>query len=149
MPGLRRATRSQIRQTCRPRMNLHLEHARALTRRAFLNRTGRFSLGSIALGALLGGQRPLCASAESLINPLAPKAPPHPAKTKAVIYLSMSGAPPQLDLFDFKPKLNELNMQPCPPELLKGQTFAFIKGTPKILGSPVQIREARGKRRAR
>jgi len=121
-------------------MNLRLEHARALTRREFLTRTGRFSLGAIALGSLLGGQRPLYAtSAEALVNPLTAKPPPHPAKAKAVIYLSMSGAPPQLDLFDYKPKLNELNMQPCPPELLKGQTFAFIKGTPKILGSPYKF----------
>jgi hypothetical protein len=39
----------------------------------------------------------------------------------------MSGAPPQLDLFDDKPKLNELHMQPCPESLLKNQRFAFIK----------------------
>ncbi len=121
-------------------MNLRFDHARALTRREFLTRGSRFSLGAIALGALFGRQRPLyAASGESLINPLSPKPAPHPAKAKAVIYLSMSGAPPQLDLFDYKPKLNELNMQPCPPELLKGQTFAFIKGTPKILGSPYKF----------
>jgi Protein of unknown function (DUF1501) len=121
-------------------MNHRLAHAHALTRRAFLTRTGRFSLGAIALGSLLGHQRPLfAASGEALDNPLAPKAPPLPGKAKAVIYLSMSGAPPQQDLFDYKPKLNELNMQPCPPDLIKGQTFAFIKGTPKILGSPYKF----------
>jgi hypothetical protein len=121
-------------------MNLRLEHARALTRREFLTRTGRFSLGAIALGSLFGKQQPLYAtSAEALINPLTAKPPPHPAKAKAVIYLSMSGAPPQQDLFDYKPKLTELNMQPCPAELLKGQSFAFIKGTPKILGSPYKF----------
>jgi hypothetical protein len=51
----------------------------------------------------------------------------------------MSGAPPQQDLFDYKPKLNEYNMKECPPELLQGQTFAFIKGTPKLLGSPYKF----------
>ena len=48
----------------------------------------------------------------------------------------MSGAPPTLDMFDYKPKLNELNMQPCPESLMKGERFAFIKGVPKMLGSP-------------
>ena len=65
----------------------------------------------------------------------------------AVIYLHMSGSPPQQDLFDYKPKLVELNMQPCPDELLKDQRFAFIKGHPKLLGTPLQVRAARPKRR--
>ncbi len=54
----------------------------------------------------------------------------------------MSGAPPSLDLFDFKPELQRLHMQPCPDSLLKGQRFAFIKGTPKMLGSPYRFRQA-------
>ena len=53
-------------------------------------------------------------------NPLAPKPPPLPAKAKRVIYLHMSGAPPQHDLFDYKPKLVEHHLQPCPDELLQG-----------------------------
>jgi hypothetical protein len=121
-------------------MNLRLHHARALTRREFLSRSGRFSLGAIALSALAGNGAPLhAAHAEPLVNPLAPKAPPRPAKAKRVIYLSMSGAPPQHDLFDYKPKLNELHMQPVPESLVKGETFAFIKGTPRILGSPYKF----------
>src|SRR5437588_7920387 len=51
----------------------------------------------------------------------------------------MSGAPPSLDMFDWKPKLAELNLKPCPEELLKGQRFAFIKGVPKMLGSPYKF----------
>ena len=39
-------------------------------------------------------------------------------------------------MFDYKPKLNELNDKPCPEEFTKGERFAFIKGTPKLLGSP-------------
>ncbi|MHA3774214.1 DUF1501 domain-containing protein [Verrucomicrobiota bacterium sgz303538] len=121
-------------------MNLRFEQARAQTRREFLTRSGRFSLGAIALGSLFGQQRPLFAtSAEALVNPLSVKPPPHPAKAKAVIYLSMSGAPPQHDLFDYKPKLNELHMKDCPDEFLKGQTFAFIKGKPKLLGTPYKF----------
>ena len=48
----------------------------------------------------------------------------------------MAGSPPQLDLFDYKPKLDELDGQPCPDELLEKERFAFIKGHPKMLGSP-------------
>ena len=119
-------------------MNPHFTHSRALTRREFLTRTGRFSLGSIALGSLMG-KGFAATHAEALVNPLTPKRPPLPGKAKAVIYLSMSGAPPQQDLFDYKPKLNEFNMRECPEELIKGQTFAFIKGRPKLLGSPYKF----------
>jgi hypothetical protein len=108
-------------------------HARlhSATRRQFLHKSGRFSLGAIALESLLRrGQAALPAS------PMQPKAPPKPAKAKAVIYLSMSGAPPSLDLFDYKPELNRLNMKPCPDSFLQGEKFAFIKGTPNLLGTP-------------
>ena len=116
-------------------MNLRLTHARALTRREFLQRSGRFSLGVIALEAML--QRVVAAAPDSAHseNPLAPKASPLPSRVKSVIYLSMSGAPPQHDLFDWKPELVKHHLQDCPAELLKGQTFAFIKGTPKLLGT--------------
>ena len=66
--------------------------------------------------------------------------PPHFApKAKHVIYLHMSGAPPQHDLFDYKPELVKHHMQPCPDELLKNQRFAFIKGHPKLLGTPYKF----------
>jgi hypothetical protein len=48
----------------------------------------------------------------------------------------MSGAPPQHDLFDWKPELKAHHLEPCPDHFLKGEKFAFIKGTPKLLGSP-------------
>src|SRR5262245_18301936 len=117
---------------------LRLEHARALTRREFFARSGVFSLGSLALGQLLGGNR-LTAGVASLAsppNPLSLNPSPLPARAKSVTYLHMSEAPPSLDLFDFKTELQRLNMQPCPESLLKGQRFAFIKGVPKMLGSP-------------
>ena len=113
-------------------MNFQLTQARAQTRREFLTSTGRLGLGALALESLLGTGF----AASQAANPLAPKAPPLAGKIKSVIYLSMSGAPPQLDLFDWKPELVKHNLQDCPAEFLKGQTFAFIKGTPKLLGTP-------------
>jgi hypothetical protein len=113
---------------------MHLRHhlLRAATRREFLTEATRFSLGAVALRALLGHAGAAAAPA----NPLAARPAPRPARAKAVIYLSMSGAPPGLDLFDWKPKLKQHHMQECPAELLQGEKFAFIKGTPKLLGSP-------------
>ena len=84
------------------------------------------------------GRPDLTAAAD---NPLAPRPPQFPAKAKRVIYLHMSGAPPQQDLFDYKPELVKHNMQPCPDELLKNQRFAFIKGHPKLLGTPYKFQQ--------
>ena len=55
----------------------------------------------------------------------------------------MAGAPSQLDLFDPKPELTKHDGQDIPEEFIKGERFAFIKGTPKLLGSPFTVREAR------
>jgi hypothetical protein len=111
------------------------------TRRAFLARSG-LGLGSIALRDLMeNGARAASGPTE---NPLAPRKPPLPAKAKSVIYLHMSGAPPTLDLFDYKPKLNELNMQDCPESLFQGKRFAFIKGRPKMLGHVHPFRKVGG-----
>src|SRR6266516_133612 len=122
-------------------MNLdpRLWSARAITRRQFFHSTG-LSLGTIALGGLLSRVGYARAAPKlSVAKPLAPKKPAFAPKVKSIIYLHMSGAPPSLDLFDWKPKLAELNMKPCPEELLKGQRFAFIKGVPKMLGSPYKF----------
>src|SRR5271170_7417353 len=124
-----------------------LQAARAQTRRQFL-KTSQAGLGAIALAALMEGKDgfgrgpeltdgrahgPLPGSSE---NPTAPRPPQFAARAKRVIYLHMSGGPPQQDLLDNKPALVKHHLQPCPDELLKNQKFAFIKGHPKLLGSP-------------
>jgi len=60
----------------------------------------------------------------------------HAPRVKRVIYLDMAGAPPQLDMFDYKPKLVELDRTLCPKEFIEGRRLAFIKGHPKLLGPP-------------
>lgn len=98
-----------------------------LTRRHFFQGPG-FGLGALALASV---------TREDLFAQQVAAAAPHFApKAKSIIFLFMAGAPSQLDLFDHKPKLNELDGQPCPEELIKGERFAFIKGVPKLLGSP-------------
>jgi hypothetical protein len=95
-------------------------------------------LGGIALAALLD-EKLFAREAGAAPNPLAARPPHYPAKAKSVIYLCMNGAPSQLDLFDPKPTLQRLNGELVPDELIQGARFAFIKGVPKILGSPYQF----------
>jgi len=68
------------------------------------------------------------------LNPFAPKPPHFPAKAKRVIYLFMAGAPSQLELFDYKPKLAELEGKPIPPSVIKGQRYAFIQPDAAVMG---------------
>src|SRR5579885_3581384 len=112
-------------------MNPYLTALQHQTRRHFLT-TGSLGLGAAAF-ALMSGDAP---AAPSPANPLAPKKPHFAPKAKRVIYLHMSGAPPHLDLFDYKPELVKRTGQDCPASLLKGRRFAFTSGTPKLLGTP-------------
>jgi hypothetical protein len=115
-----------------------LNELKAMTRRHFFG-TGGFGIGTLALASLLN--RDLSAAPA---NSIAPGQPHYKPRAKNIIYLFMAGGPSQLDLFDHKPKLNEYDGKPCPEELIKGERFAFIKGTPKLLGSPHRF-ERRGK----
>jgi hypothetical protein len=118
------------------------------TRRHFLRRS-TMGIGGIALSSLLGGgcQSQDGRSAEEgngeeqtqVESPTAPKSPHFAPDAKRVIYLHMAGAPSQLELFDHKPKLMELDGKDCPPSLLEGKQFAFIQGTPKMLGPQVNF----------
>jgi hypothetical protein len=117
-----------------------LARVQLLTRRHFL-RQSQIGLGALALSSLLGKAQPARAAvAGTGDNALATRLPVAKARAKAVIYLHMSGSPPQQDLFDYKPKLVQYNMQPCPDELMKGQRFPFIKGHPNLLGTPWRFR---------
>src|SRR5262245_16887424 len=108
---------------------------RAVTSRQFFGRCAT-GIGTLALASLLNERG--FARQSSLVpdNALAPKRPHFAPRARRAIYIHMAGAPSQLDLFDHKPKLEELNGKPCPESLLKKERFAFIKGIPKMLGSP-------------
>ncbi len=113
------------------------------TRRHFF-RDCALGLGKIALASLCYGPELLAQPGApeerlKLPNPLLPKKPHFPAKAKNVIYLFMAGGPSQLELFDYKPKLQELNEQPIPESYIKGKRFAFMdeftKEVPRLLGT--------------
>lgn len=104
------------------------------TRRDFLTR-GAQGVGSLALAALLGEP----ARARGATDPLAPKPSHFAPRAKRVLYLHMAGSPSSLDLFDPKPELVKHDGQPVSQELIENERFAFIKGVPKLLGSPYRF----------
>jgi hypothetical protein len=112
----------------------------ALTRRHFLRDCG-VGLGAIAASALLADTALARGSAGRAVSMDGlPPIPRIPARAKNIIYLQMSGAPPQHDTFDPKPILNERDGELAPDELFADRRFAFIKGHPRLLGSPYETR---------
>jgi hypothetical protein len=104
----------------------------AETRRHFLARCP-IGLGAMAMAALADRGR---ASAAGASESPARDAVAHPPRAKSVIYLHMAGSPPQHDLFDYKPLLNELDGKLCPTSFIENRRLPFIKGHPKLLGTP-------------
>ncbi len=115
---------------------------RAVTRRHFFRQTG-LGVGAAALTVLInrslfGADLPPQNTAN--VSSGGPeKAPHYQARAKSIIYLFMAGAPSQLDLLDYKPALQQLDGKPIPDSLVKGERFAFIRGVPKLLGSPYRF----------
>src|SRR5688572_21878197 len=91
--------------------------------RLFLRASG-LSLGGVALSNLL--HRDASAAPKQTKGVL--DRPHHPPKAKRIIYLFMAGGPSQLDLFDYKPKLNEMNGQDLPDSVRKGQRLTGMSG---------------------
>ena len=108
-------------------MNHIPEIHQQLTRRHFFGRSAR-GIGSMALASLLNKQL-FGADAKPLPAPAGALGQLHFApRAKRIIYLFMSGAPSQLDLYDYKPKLIELNGKPMPESFTKGQRIAQLAG---------------------
>lgn len=84
-----------------------------MTRRHFFGRSAT-GIGAAALGGLLGNDLAMGADDPLGVSHFAPKA-------KRVIYLFQSGAPSQLDLFDYKPRLKERFDEELPDSIRKGQ----------------------------
>ncbi|HCK15369.1 TPA: sulfatase [Candidatus Poribacteria bacterium] len=111
-------------------MDPKLEKIQSTTRRHFLKDIG---IGAIALSTFLhDGMQSKAANA---VNPLVPKPPHFTPKAKRVVYLHMTGSPPNLDIFDYKPELIKRDGQDCPDAFLEGKRFAFTSGVPKLMGT--------------
>jgi hypothetical protein len=96
-----------------------------ITRRHFLSKFAT-GIGGAALASMFSEKLSAANVGEKLVSNFAPKA-------KRVIYLFMSGGPAQQDLFDYKPKLNELNGEPLPDHVRRGQRLTGMSGKQAIL----------------
>ena len=110
------------------------QRLREITRRHFF-RDCRVGLGSMALGSLLAAEQSLAAEVQPAGFVPGSRGLQWPAKAKSVIFLFMAGGPSQLELFEPKPKLQELSGQVIPESYVKGKRFAFIKSDAKLLGT--------------
>ena len=112
--------------------SLQLDTLRQQTRRHFLKQC------TSGLGALWFASQTQRSDAAIIqrdpSRPLSLQPPHFKPKAKRVIYLHMAGSPSQLELFDYKPELERLDGQDCPASFMEGRRFAFIRGTPKLLG---------------
>ncbi len=105
---------------------------RVRTRREFFSNAGS-GLAGIALGSMLAEQGAF--AAKTTADPLSPKPPHLAARAKSVIWLFMEGGPSHIDLFDPKPKLNEMDGQPMPASFGKVMTAMGTAGN-TLMGSP-------------
>jgi hypothetical protein len=110
------------------------EGRQTMLRRDFLLSSAS-GLGALAASNLFSGDK-ASDHGNIAVNPLEEKAPHFPGKAKNCIFIFNAGAPSQLDLFDYKPKLNEFDGQPLPDSLTEGVRFAFLqKETARLMGS--------------
>lgn len=104
------------------------------SRRMFLGRTAQ-GLGTVALATLMSGNwmpgKIAHAASRGVLKEL-----PLPQRAKRVIWLTMAGGPSQLECFDYKSKLGELNGQPMPESLTKGQQLAQLQGQQLVCLGP-------------
>ncbi|MFM1746501.1 MAG: hypothetical protein RLZZ188_167, partial [Verrucomicrobiota bacterium] len=108
---------------------------RPFSRRRFLHRACS-GVGGLALTRLLGADGLLGAN-----GGLGQVRPHHAPKAKNCIYIYLEGGPSQMDLYDPKPKLNELDGQPLPESMLREMRFAFLaKESARIMGTPRKFR---------
>lgn len=114
-----------------------LDHFLHLNRRSFLAKTA-IGIGSLALGSLLDA----CERGETeAVNAMLPHFAP---KAKRVIYLFQSGAPSQLELFDWKPKLREMHGQELPASVRQGQRLTGMTANQTnfpLIGSKIDFKQ--------
>ena len=96
------------------------------TRRHFF-RNGALGLGSMALGSLLAKDPAFVAQAAKRNGvPGIPGLPHFAPKAKRVIYLFMSGAPSQMDMFDYKPEMGKWFDKDLPESIRMGQRLTTM-----------------------
>ena len=108
----------------------NLENRQLITRRHFFGRTAT-GVGTAALASLLGKDLSAAARGDSLERPFPglPALPHFAPKAKRVIWLFQSGGPSQMDLFDYKPRLDRWRGEDLPDSIRKGQRLTGMTST--------------------
>ena len=105
-------------------MSLFDDYVRYETRRQFFAR-GKNVLGAAALSSLLGER--LAGTLMAAGSPASKPIFPHfPARAKQVIYLHMVGGPSQMDLFDYKPQMQQWYDKDLPESIRNGQRLTTM-----------------------
>jgi Protein of unknown function (DUF1501) len=99
------------------------DYVRYETRRQFFA-SATFSLGTAALSTLLGNQA-RAAGTKTGLGAALPETH-FPAKAKHVIYLHMVGGPSQMDLYDYKPKMDDWYDKELPDSIRNGQRLTTM-----------------------
>ncbi len=112
-----------------------------VTRREFFGKSAT-GIGTVALASLLERDGYADSSPLGGLSSLPHLAP----KAKRIIYLFQNGAPTHVDLFDYKPKLEELHGKPLPNGYAEGKRFSTMTGKAdgKLMLAPVEPFKQRG-----
>ncbi|MCA9134320.1 MAG: DUF1501 domain-containing protein [Planctomycetales bacterium] len=101
----------------------------SIQRRAFLTQASGLGLGAMAL-SLLQAESATGGTPETLREEL----PHHLPKAKRVIFLTQSGGPSQIELFDHKPNLRKIAGQELPESVRGGQRLTgMTQGQPQLI----------------
>jgi hypothetical protein len=114
------------------------------SRRYFLGHGAGVSLGAMALGVL--NARAANAATNSTAHPDTaaqsgrPTVQHHAAKARSVIFLTQSGGPSQIELFDHKPNLMAWAGKELPDSIRQGQRLTTMTASQKQLIMPARTR---------
>lgn len=109
-----------------------------MNRRQFLNKVG-LGFGGLALSQMLSQHSLSGASREPFLSGFH-----FPPKAKRVIFLFQAGGPSQLDLFDYKPLLNERHGEELPDSVRQGQRLTGMSGNQSsipLVGTPYEFKQ--------
>ena len=115
-----------------------------LTRREFFGKSAT-GIGTIALSDLLNKDGLAANNERKAIGGL-PELPHFKPKAKNIIYLFQNGAPTHVDLFDYKPKIQEMHGKPIPDSYVGNKRFSTMTGKAngKLMLAPIEPFKQRG-----
>ncbi len=122
---LDRASHQQFAPGQHPIDHLAREFGKEESRRRFFAR-GAQGIGGLALAALLGGKELNAKPASAKSFGALPGLPHFAPKAKRCIYLHLVGAPPQIETYDYKPKMNDWFDKDLPESIRKGQRLTTM-----------------------